>query len=147
MKAIIPGKRPAKIAAAFGVILLTTACAASSYDPMYVGLSKNLDGGVGQLLRYCSKFQKSGDLVTAAGLCDRAHKLEPENPVPLMQLADILNSMNQPAQAMTAYRMIIETAPRYTDARYELGKMHIARSTCGAGARRLPSRRTPCRCV
>ena len=128
MKAIIPGKRPAKIAAAFGVILLTTACAASSYDPMYVGLSKNLDGGVGQLLRYCSKFQDSGDLVTAAGLCDRAHKSEPRNPAPLMQLADILNGLNQPGQAMAAYRMIIQTAPQHINARYALGKMHIARS-------------------
>jgi tetratricopeptide (TPR) repeat protein len=127
MKAINSGKRSAKIAAAFGAILLTTGCA-TSYDPQYTDLPENLDGGVGQLLRYCSKFQKSGELVTAAGLCDRAHKLEPQNPVPLMQLADILNGLNQPDQAMAAYRMIIETAPHYTDARYELGKMHIGRS-------------------
>ncbi len=106
MKVIKSGKRPAKIAAAFGAILLTTGCA-TSYDPQYAGLAKNLDGGVEQLLRYCSKFQKSGDLVTAAGLCDRAHKLEPQNPAPLMQLADILNGLNQPEQAMAAYRMII----------------------------------------
>lgn len=127
MKAINSGKRSAKVGAAFGAILLTAGCA-TSYDPQYAGLPENLDGGVGQLLRYCSKFQKSGELVTAAGLCDRAHKLEPQNPVPLMQLADILNGLNQPDQAMAAYRMIIETTPQYTDARYELGKMHIARS-------------------
>jgi Flp pilus assembly protein TadD len=126
MKVIKSGKRPAKIAAAFGAILLTAGCA-TSYDPQYAGLPKNLDGGIEQLLRYCSKFQKSGDLVTAAGLCDRAHRLEPQNPVPLMQLADILNGLNQPEQAMAAYRMIIETSPRHADARYQLGKMHIAR--------------------
>jgi hypothetical protein len=127
MKATNSGKRSAKVAAAFGAILLTTGCA-TSYDQQYADLPENLDGGVGQLLRYCSKFQKSGELATAAGLCDRAHKLEPQNPVPLMQLADILNGLNQPEQAMAAYRMIIETTPHYTDARYELGKMHIARS-------------------
>ncbi len=126
MKVIKSGMRPAKIAAAFGAILLTIGCA-TSYDPQYAGLAKNLDGGVEQLLRYCSKFQKSGDLVTAAGLCDRAHKLEPRNPAPLMQLADILNGLNQPEQAMAAYRMIIEISPRHTDARYQLGKMYIAR--------------------
>lgn len=126
MKAINSGKRSAKVAAAFGVILLTTGCA-TSYDPQYAGLAENLDGGIGQLLRYCSKFQKKGDLVTAAGLCDRAHRLEPQNPVPLMQLAEILNGMNQPEQAMAAYRMVIETSPQHADARYELGKMHIAR--------------------
>jgi Flp pilus assembly protein TadD len=126
MKSNNPGMRPVKVAAAFGAILLVTGCA-SSYDPMYAGLPKNLDGGVGQLLRYCSKFQDTGDLVTAAGLCERAHNLEPANPAPLMQLADILIAMNQPEQAMTAYRTIIEAAPQYTDARYALGKMHIAR--------------------
>ncbi len=126
MKFINPGKRPVKIAAAFGAILLTAGCA-TSYDPMYVGVPKNLDAGVGQLLRYCSKFQDSGDLVTAAGLCDRAHRLEPKNPVPLMQLAEILQGMNQPEQAMAAYQAIIEFEPRYSDARYALGKMYIAR--------------------
>lgn len=126
MKTNNPGKRPAKVAAAFGAILLTAGCA-TSYDPMYAGVPKNLDGGVGQLLRYCSKFQDSGDLVTAAGLCERAHRLEPQNPAPLMQLAEILSGLNRPEQAMAAYRTIIEAEPRHSDARYALGKMHIAR--------------------
>ncbi len=126
MKINNPGKRPVKVAAAFGAILLTAGCA-TSYDPMYVGVPKNLDAGVGQLLRYCAKFQDSGDLVTAAGLCDRAHRLEPTNPIPLMRLAEILKGLNQPEQAMAAYRTIIEAEPRYSDARYALGKMHIAR--------------------
>ncbi len=126
MKTNSPAKRSVKAAAALGAILFTAGCA-TSYDPMYVGVPKNLDAGVGQLLRYCSKFQDSGDLVTAAGLCDRAHQLEPKNPVPLMQLAEILKGLNRPEQAMAAYRRIIETAPQHTDARYALGKMHIAR--------------------
>lgn len=126
MKTNNPAKRPVKVAAAFGVILFTAGCA-TAYDPMYVGVPKNLDAGIGQLLRYCSKFQDSGDLVTAAGLCDRAHRLEPGNPVPLMQLADILKGLNQPDQAMAAYRTIIESELRHTDARYALGKMYIAR--------------------
>ena len=126
MKTNNPGKRPVKFAAAFGAILLTAGCA-TSYDSMYAGVPKNLDAGIGQLMRYCSKFQDSGDLVTAAGLCDRAHRLEPKNPAPLMQLAEILKGMNQPEQAMAAYRAIIEFEPRYTDARYALGKMYIAR--------------------
>ena len=126
MKTNNPGKRPVKVAAAFGAILFSAGCA-TSYDPMYVGVPTNLDAGVGQLLRYCSKFQDSGDLVTAAGLCDRAHRLEPKNPAPLMQLAEILKGMNQPEQAMAAYRTIIESEPQYTDAHYALGKMYIAR--------------------
>ena len=116
MKTNNPRIRSVKVAAAFGAILLTAGCS-TSYDPMYAGAPKYLDGGIGQLLHYCSKFQASGDLVTAAGLCERAHNLEPGNPAPLMQLAKILNSMNRPAQAMIAYRTILEADPRYTDAR------------------------------
>ncbi len=126
MKTNNPGKRSVKVAAAFGAILITAGCA-TSYDPMYAGLPKNLDAGVGQLLRYCSKFQDTGDLVTAAGLCERAHKLDPKNPAPLMQLAEILQGLNRPEQAMAAYRTIIAAEPRYADARYALGKLHIAR--------------------
>lgn len=92
---------------------------------MYAQLPPNLDGGVGQLLRYCSKFQNSGDLVTAAGLCERAHRLNPANPAPLMQLADILVAMEQPQQAIAAYQTIIATAPETTDAHYALGKLYI----------------------
>ena len=92
---------------------------------MYAHLPPNLDGGVGQLLRYCSKFQNSGDLVTAAGLCERAHSLNPANPAPLMQLADILVAMEQPQQAIAAYQTIIATAPENTDAHYALGKLYI----------------------
>ena len=53
-------------ATAFNTLVLLASGCATSNDPMYVGLACNLDGGVGQLLRYCSKFQESGDLVTAA---------------------------------------------------------------------------------
>ena len=126
MKTNNPAKRPVKVAAAFGAFLITAGCA-TAYDPMYVGAPKNLDAGIGQLLRYCSKFQDAGDLVTAAGLCERAHMLEPGNPVPLMQLAEILKRLNRPEQAMAAYRTIIKAEPRHSDSRYALGKMHIAR--------------------
>lgn len=125
MKTNNPEKRSAKVAAAFGAILLTAGCA-SSYDPLFAGLPKNLDGGVGQLLRYCSKFQNSGDLVTAAGLCDRAHQLDPADPDPLMQLADILQAMGRPDQAMATYQTIITALPDHIDARYALGKLYIA---------------------
>ncbi len=124
MKRIRPGRRLARVAAALGAILLTAGCAGTP-DPMFANRPANLDGGVGQLLRYCSKFQNSGDLVTAAAMCDRAHMLEPGNPVPLMQLADILVAMKKPAQAISVYRVMIDTIPEATEARYALGKLYI----------------------
>ncbi len=124
MKRNNPARRPAYVAAALGAILLTAGCAGTP-DPMFAKRPANLDGGVGQLLRYCSKFQNSGDLVTAAGLCERAHMLEPGNPAPLMQLADILVAMRKPEQAISAYRVIVDGAPGHVEARYALGKLYI----------------------
>ncbi|MCH8808387.1 MAG: tetratricopeptide repeat protein [Proteobacteria bacterium] len=124
MKRNNPARRPIYVAAALGAILLTAGCAGTP-DPMFANRPANLDGGVGQLLRYCSKFQNSGDLVTAAGLCERAHKLEPGNPAPLMQLADILVAMRRPEHAISAYRMIVDGAPDHVEARYALGKLYI----------------------
>ena len=124
MKRNNPARRPTHVAAALGAILLTAGCAGTP-DPMFANRPANLDGGVGQLLRYCSKFQNSGDLVTAAAMCDRAHVLEPGNPAPLMQLADILVAMKRPEQAIFAYRAIVEGAPGNVEARYALGKLYI----------------------
>ena len=124
MKRNNPARRPAYVAAALGAILLTAGCAVTP-DPTFANRPANLDGGVGQLLRYCSKFQNSGDLVTAAGLCERAHMLEPANPAPLMQLADILVAMRKPEHAISAYRMILDGAPGNVEARYALGKLYI----------------------
>ncbi len=124
MKRNNPARRPTHVAAALGAILLTAGCAGTP-DPTFADRPATLDGGVGQLLRYCSKFQNSGDLVTAAGLCDRAHRVDPANPAPLMQLADILVAMEQPQQAIIAYQTIIATAPDNTEAHYALGKLYI----------------------
>ena len=124
MKPINPARRPIYVAAALGAILLTAGCAGTP-DSMFANRPANLDGGVGQLLRYCSKFQNSGDLVTAAGLCERAHVLEPENPAPLMQLADIMVGMGRPENAVSAYRMVLDSAPGNIEARYALGKLYI----------------------
>ena len=124
MKRNNPARRPIYVAAALGAILLTAGCAGTP-DPMLANRPANLDGGVGQLLRYCSKFQNSGELVTAAGLCERAYMLEPGNPAPLMQLADILVAMGKPENAISAYRMIVDAAPENVEARYALGKLYI----------------------
>ncbi len=124
MKRNNPARRPTHAAAALGAILLTAGCAGTP-DPSFANRPGNLDGGIGQLMRYCSKFQNSGDLVTAAGLCERAHVLEPENPAPLMQLADIMVGMGRPENAVTAYRMVLDGAPGNVEARYALGKLYI----------------------
>lgn len=127
MKAIHRGGRSTKIAAAFGALLVTAGCAGiDTRYPQESGLPPHLDGGAGQLLRYCDRFHKSGDLVSAAAMCERAHKLEPENPVPLLQLAEILDEMEVPQQAVAAYRRILDSNPGHVEARYRLGKQYVS---------------------
>ncbi len=128
MKPKHPGRRSLKIAAALGALLVTASCTGlSAHNPStQAGLLNKLDGGVGQLLSYCDKFRSKGNLVTAAGLCERAHRLDPENPAPLMQIAEILTEMGQPGQATAAYQRIIETSPDHAEAQYALGKTYIA---------------------
>ncbi len=122
------GRRSPRIAAALGALLVTASCTGlSAQNPStQASLSNKLDGGVGQLMNYCGKLRSKGDLVIAAGLCERAHRLDPENPAPLMQLAEILTEMGQPRQATAAYQRIIETSPDHAEAQYALGKTYIA---------------------
>lgn len=127
MKAIHRGGRSTKIAVALGALLVTTSCAGINTPyPQQSSLPPRLDGGVGQLLRYCEKFYDSGDLVTAAAMCERAHNLDPENPAPLYQLAEILDAMEAPQQAIVAYRRVLDTDPGNVEARYRLGRQYVS---------------------
>ncbi len=126
MKPNNSGRRPTQIAAAFGAILLTAGCASAARDTVQASLPSHMDRGVGQLLQYCTKFQESGDLTMAAGLCERAHRLDPADPAPLTQLAEILVAMGRTEQAINAYRRILETSPDNAQARLALGKLYVS---------------------
>lgn len=127
MKPKHPGRRSPQIAAALGALLVTASCTGlSAQNPSTRAvLPDKLDGGVGQLMSYCGKFRSKGDLVTAAALCERAHRLDPDNPAPLMRLAEILAEMGQPRQAVAAYQRIIKSAPDHAEAQFALGKAYI----------------------
>ncbi|MFQ5774926.1 MAG: tetratricopeptide repeat protein [Kiloniellaceae bacterium] len=122
------GKRPIQIAAALGVLLVAASCTnmavenARSAGP----LPSRLDGGVGQLVRYCEKLRDAGSLATAAAMCERAHRLDPTDPAPLMGLAGIFLQTGELNQAVQAYRTILAISPDHVEARYELGKTYIA---------------------
>jgi len=127
MKSTHLGGRSTKIAAAFGALLVTTSCAGiETRYPQESSLPPHLDGGTGQLLRYCEKFYTAGDLVSAAAMCERAHNLEPQNPQPLLQLAEILDAMKAPHKAIAAYRRILDADPGHVEARYRLGKQYVS---------------------
>ncbi len=121
-------RRIPTIAWALSAALVTTSCMSVPQERAYSRseLPSSFDGGVGQLLKYCGKLRKAGKLVMAAGICERAYRLDPGNPEPLVQLAEILVELGQLEGAENVYRTIIEIAPDHIEARYMLGKTYIA---------------------
>jgi Tfp pilus assembly protein PilF len=89
------------------------------------GLPTHVDGGAGQILRFCEKMRDAGDLTTAAAACERAHRLDPSAPEPLLELASILGDMDEPDLSIAAYRTILKTSPANADARYGLGRTYL----------------------
>jgi Flp pilus assembly protein TadD len=79
------------------------------------------------LLRYCTKMHQKGDLSLAAGICNRAHEIDPTNPAPLMELASVLQDLGMAASAAEAYRAALLLNPQQVDALYGLGKLYIDR--------------------
>jgi Flp pilus assembly protein TadD len=77
------------------------------------------------LLRYCTKLHQKGDLNLAAGICNRAHEVDPTNPAPLMELASVLQDLGLAASAAEAYRAALLLNPQQVDALYGLGKLYI----------------------
>ena len=78
------------------------------------------------VMRYCNKLRTAGDLQLAAGICRRAHELDPTNPEPLIKLAEILQMLKLVPQAGEAYRAALLLDPTRTEATYGLGKVYMA---------------------
>ena len=128
MKRTAPRKRPQKVAVALGAVLVTAGCASATPENVSAPVEQTSlnDGGVEQLLLYCGKLQNSGELVTAASICERAHNLAPLDPQPLLKLGEIFTKMERLPQAVAAYQLILEHTPHHAEARYLLGKTYVA---------------------
>jgi len=128
MKRTHARKRPQKVAVALGAVLVTAGCASATTQNTSVPVeqSSRNDGGVEQLLLYCDKLQNSGELTTAASICERAHIIAPDDPQPLLKLGEIFTKMEALPQAVAAYQMILEKTPHHAEARYLLGKTYVA---------------------
>ena len=77
------------------------------------------------LLDYCKSLHSRGDLNLAAGICNRAHEINPTDPAPLIELARVMESLERTAAAEEAYRAALLLDPQQTDALYGLGKIYI----------------------
>jgi Flp pilus assembly protein TadD len=77
------------------------------------------------LLDYCKRLHSRGDLNLAAGICNRAHEINPTDPAPLIELARVLEELEVTESAVEAYRAALLLDPEQTDALYGLGKIYI----------------------
>lgn len=77
------------------------------------------------LLRYCGTLHQKGNLHLAAGICNRAHELNPTDPAPLIELASVLLDLGRATPAVEAYQAALLLDPQQIDALYGLGKIYI----------------------
>jgi Tfp pilus assembly protein PilF len=80
---------------------------------------------VDRLVAYCQKIAKGGDVYLSAGMCARAHELDPTNPFPLMVMADNFEKFDQNGRAIQAYLAVLENHPKETEASYRLAKLQL----------------------
>lgn len=69
------------------------------------------DDELGSLIRVAAMTRQAGDLDTAAALYRRAHEVDPRNPQPLIELAQILDDNGSPADAALLWQDALRLAP------------------------------------
>lgn len=123
MGSAFPIKIAVKTILTGAALLLLGACASVPVTP-----DGNNQVGSAQILSICEKLAKSNDTRIAIGLCEKAHMDDPDNPVPLLILGDMLQQQGALAQAGRAYGMAIDLDPENVEAHYGLGKVFLARN-------------------
>jgi Flp pilus assembly protein TadD len=123
-----------RLAAVAAVAGLAAGCAspqgpASMTAP--AGYGKDSASRVERLVQYCDRLAQKGELVTALGLCARAHEIDPDDPEPLMKLATILQALNRNQAAAETYGALLQRHPKHHEARYRLGKLHMEAGEAG----------------
>lgn len=118
-----------RFAAVLALAGFTVGCASSqSYQAGMTapaGYGKDPASRAERLLQYCDRLVEKDELVTALGLCARAHEVDPENPETLMKVAGILKKMNRREAAAETYGALLAQHPRHQEARYSLGKLYM----------------------
>lgn len=119
-----------KQAATLAVLLLASACTTSGApQEMPEASGTSLEGNDGarveRLLKYCSRLNENQDYYLASGMCARAHELDPNNPLPLMMMADSFIGLQRPQDAVVAYEKLLASDPVHSEALYRLGKAHM----------------------
>lgn len=126
-----------RLAAVVSVTGLAVGCASSQGPGQLTappGYGKDETSRVERLVQYCDRLTEKGELVTALGLCARAHEIDPDNPEPLMKVAVLLQALNRNEAAVHTYGSLLDRHPQHHEARYRLGKLYMETGEPGLAA-------------
>src|SRR3546814_17826441 len=104
-----------RCAALAAVAGLAAGCASPQGAPSMTapaGYGKDAASRVERLVQYCDRLTEKGELVTALGLCARAHEIDPDAPEPLLKVAAILQALNRGEAADQHYGPLLEPPPQ-----------------------------------
>lgn len=87
--------------------LLLAACASQPVEPK----SGVLNADAASLIRVADTTRRAGDTAAAIPLYRRAHELDPESAIPLIQLAEALNELGAYSEAATAWAEALRLKP------------------------------------
>ena len=120
--------RLVRLAGVLALAGFTVGCAGQQQGPAVsapAGFGKDPASRAERLVSYCDRMAKKGEMVTALGLCARAHEIDPDDPETLMKIAALLTTMNRQQAAVQTYNALLERHPRHHEARYSLGKLYM----------------------
>jgi Flp pilus assembly protein TadD len=95
------------------------------------GYGKDPGSRVARLVQYCDRLAEKGELVTALGLCGRAHEIDPDAPEPLLKVAALLQKLDRREAAERTYGALLERHPTHHEALYSLGKLYMEGGEAG----------------
>lgn len=78
-----------------------------------------------RLVRYCRRMAETKNLRIAIGICERALAAAPENPEPVIILAEAYLEAEHRAEAAEAYRFALSIDDQSGEAHFGLGKLYL----------------------
>lgn len=112
-------------------ILFVSGCTTVSHSPYASSKAAALaqaEPGPERLLRYCRRMADTNNLRIAIGVCKRALETAPDNPAPVLALAEAYLSAQKEEEAAEAYRFALSIDATSSAAHFGLGKLYLKKS-------------------
>ena len=121
----------AKLFLILGPAILVSGCSTVTHTPTastQAGALAQAEPGPDRLVRYCRRMAETNNLRIAIGVCKRALEAAPDNPEPVLILADAYTGMKRHKEAEEAYRFALAIDATNSAAHFGLGKLYLKES-------------------